>query len=215
MGTIIRKEVIAGFKTGTTTYRVLYKSTGYDGNPTAVSGLVIVPDGSAPADGHKIIAFTHGTVGVASNCAISLRPGDQSDANLEGVNQFIAAGYVFAATDYQGLGTPGPHPYLVGNAEGKNVLDIVRAAHNLREAHAGTDFAVWGHSQGGQASLFTGQLASTYAPELHLAGVAPGAPVPDLVDLFAVNIKTSAGKVLIAMALQSWARVYPTQISIR
>jgi fermentation-respiration switch protein FrsA (DUF1100 family) len=89
-----------------------------------------------------------------------------------------------------------------------NALDSVRAAHNLAEAHAGKEFAVWGHSQGGQASLFTGQFASRYAPELHLVGVAAGAPVPNLVDLFKVNIKTTIGRVLIAMALHSWEGVY-------
>jgi acetyl esterase/lipase len=89
-----------------------------------------------------------------------------------------------------------------------NALDSVRAAHRLRQAHAGVEFAVWGHSQGGHAALFTGQLASTYAPELRLVGVAAGAPVPDLVDLFKVNLKTTVGKILIAMALDSWERVY-------
>ena len=37
---------------------------------------------------------------------------------------------------------------------------------------ASRDFAVWGHSQGGQASLYTGLLAKSYAPELLLVGVA-------------------------------------------
>ena len=50
------------------------------------------------------------------------------------------AGYVLAATDYQGLGTPGPHPYLVGAAEAMNALDSVRAARNLTEAGASSDF---------------------------------------------------------------------------
>jgi len=89
-----------------------------------------------------------------------------------------------------------------------NELDAVRAAHNLAQAHTGTDFAVWGHSQGGQAALFTGQLAATYAPDLRLVGVAAGGPVPNLIELFRVNIKTTIGRVLIAMGLQSWARVY-------
>jgi pimeloyl-ACP methyl ester carboxylesterase len=70
------------------------------------------------------------------------------------------------------------------------------------------DFAVWGHSQGGQASLFSGQLAAGYAPELHLVGVAAGAPTPDLINLLKVNIKTTVGRVLIAMALSSWSEVY-------
>jgi uncharacterized membrane protein HdeD (DUF308 family) len=175
-GTIIRNEVIGGFHDGATTFRVLYKSTGYDGAPTAVSGIIVVPDGPSPVGGRKVVAFTHGTVGVATNCSPSL----QSSKALpvyEGLDEFVAAGYVIAATDYQGLGTPGPHPYLVGQSEAMNALDGVRAADNLTKAHASTDFVVWGHSQGGQASLFTGQLAATYAPELHLLGVAAGAPV--------------------------------------
>ena len=63
------------------------------------------------------------------------------------------------------MGPPGPHPYLVGTSEGMNALDSVRAARNLPEAGAGSDFAVWGHSQGGHASLFTGHLAASYAPD--------------------------------------------------
>lgn len=188
---------------------MLYTSTDHDGNPATVSGFVLVPDDAPPAQGRKVIAYTHGTVGVASNCAPSLVTNpEQQPLFLEGGDDLLGAGYVIAATDYQGLGTPGPHAYLVGDVEGMNALDSVRAARNLTEAHASDEYAVWGHSQGGHASLFTGQLASTYAPELHLAGVAAGAPVPNLRDLFAVNIETTVGRVLIAMALQSWAKVY-------
>ena len=207
-GTIIRSEVIDGFHAGATTYRVLYKSTGYDGRPTAVSGFIVAPNGPAPTTGRKVLAYTHGSVGVASNCAPSLASPEKQPLFLEGGAALLAAGYVIASSDYQGLGTPGPHPYLVGDSEAMNELDAVRAAHNLAQAHAGTDFAVWGHSQGGQAALFTGQLATTYAPELHLVGVAAGGPVPDLIDLFKVNVKTTIGRVLIAMGLQSWASVY-------
>jgi len=113
-----------------------------------------------------------------------------------------------AVTDYRGLGTPGPSPYLVGRVEAMNALDSVRAAHRLRQARAGVEFAVWGHSQGGQAALFTGQLASSYAPELRLVGVAAGAPVPDLADLFKANADPTVGRILIAMALSSWELLY-------
>ena len=89
-----------------------------------------------------------------------------------------------------------------------NALDSVRAARNLDDAHVGTDFAVWGHSQGGQASLFTGQLAKTYATELHLVGVAAGAPAANLVERFKVKIETTVGKILVSMALRSWSQVY-------
>ncbi len=207
-GTIIRREVIDDYYAGATTYRVLYLSTGYDGDPAAVSGIIVVPDNPAPPGGRQVLAYTHGTIGVAPRCAPSLQDATVTPLDLEGGERFIAAGYVIAASDYQGLGTRGPHPYLVGEAEGMNALDGVRAARNLAEADAGADFAVWGHSQGGHAALFTGQLAASYAPELRLLGVAAGGPVPNLIDLFKVNIETDVGKILIAMALHSWARVY-------
>jgi alpha-beta hydrolase superfamily lysophospholipase len=206
-GTIIRAEVIPNFYAGAVAYRVLYESTGFDGEPAAVSGVIVVPEGSPPRQGRKVIAFAHGTVGVASGCAPSLQGAGFAQI-IEGLGEFIAAGYVVAATDYAGLGTPGPHPYLVGRVEAMNVLDSVRAAHRLRQAHAGVQFAVWGHSQGGHASLFAGQIAAGYAPGLHLVGVAAGAPIPSLLDLFKAGTATPVGRILVAMALTSWWRLY-------
>ena len=207
-GTLIRSEVIDGYHPGATTYRVLYKTTGYDGAPTAASGLVLVPDRPAPTGGRTVVAYTHGTVGVESRCAPSLATPAVNPLFVEGGGELLDAGYVVAAPDYEGLGTRGPHPYLVGPSEAMSTLDAVRAARELAQAHAGADIVVWGHSQGGHAALFTGQLASSYAPELHLKGVAAGAPVPDLVALLERNLTSPVGKVLIAMALASWSRVY-------
>lgn len=206
-GTLIRYELIPGFYQGASTYRILYKSIGFDGRPIAVSGLVVVPEGPPPRGGRRIVAFTHGTVGVAQACAPSLQNVGGGQL-IDGLGSFIAAGYVVAATDYEGLGTPGPDPYLIGRVEAMNALDSVRAAHRLRAAHAGVEFAIWGASQGGQAALFTAQLASSYAPGLRLAGVAAGAPVPDLVDLFKAGVKTAVGRLLIATALNAWGEIY-------
>jgi uncharacterized membrane protein HdeD (DUF308 family)/pimeloyl-ACP methyl ester carboxylesterase len=217
-GTVIRYEQIPHFYPGAKTYRVLYKSTGPDGRPTAVSGLIVVPEGPPPRGGRKVIAFTHGAVGLAGGCAPSVQqPGDATQV-IQGLGGFIAAGYVVAASDYEGLGTRGASPDLIGRAEAMDALDSVRAAHRLRAAHAGVQFAVWGHSEGGQAALFTAALAPSYAPGLRLAGVAAGAPVPDLVDLFRVALARSAkkagageaslGRALVAMALASWQRIY-------
>jgi len=206
-GTIIRTEPIHGFPHSARAWRVLYKSTSYDGRPTAVSGMVVVPDSAAPAGGRNVLAYAHGTVGVAPNCAPSLL-GAKFVPWVAGIAQFIAAGDVIAMTDYQGLGTPGPHPYLVGRSEAIGVLDSVRAAHNLAEAQAGTTFAVWGESQGGHASLFTGELAASYAPELKLVGVAAAEPATDLRELFRIGAGTTFGDVLAAYALRAWEQVY-------
>jgi len=88
------------------------------------------------------------------------------------------------------------------------VLDSVRAARQFEGAAAGEDFAVWGHSQGGHAALFTGELARGYAPELRLAGVAAAAPATELGELFRAEIKGPIGKVLGAFALWSWSKVF-------
>ena len=74
-------------------------------------------------------------------------------------------GYIVAATDYQGLGGPGPHPYLVGPSAAHSVLDVVRAATEVTKASANTRFAVWGGWQRGHATLWTAQLAASYAPK--------------------------------------------------
>ncbi|HQZ33423.1 MAG TPA: lipase family protein [Ilumatobacteraceae bacterium] len=208
-GSVLRSEEISNFTPDATTWRVLYMSTGFDGAPAAVSGLVVVPDAPAPAGGRKIIGYTHGTVGVASRCAPSAQGLEWGDfMRSEGIAAFVDAGYVVAATDYQGLGTRGPHPYLVGTAEGMDELDMIRAAQQIPGADASNDVALWGHSQGGHASLFTAQLSASYAPELNVVGVAAGAPAPDVVALFEQNIDSPVGKILISMALAAWADVY-------
>ena len=80
-------------------------------------------------------------------------------------NGWLKHGYAIAQTDYQGLGTPGLHLYLIGRAEGASVVDIATAAHRLI-AGVGTRFAIAGHSQGGQAALFAAAQARADAPGL-------------------------------------------------
>lgn len=210
LGTVVRSEEIDTITPDARTYRVMYVSTDIAGERRAVSGLIVVPVAPAPPGGRDIIAFTHGTTGVDRRCAPSLL--DDPTPVMEALPELIAAGYVVAATDYQGLGTETRHPYLVGQVEGMNALDAARAARLLPEADTTNRFAVWGHSQGGHASLFTGQLAASYAPELELVGVAAGGPVPDLVELFEFNLATPVGKILISMALQAWADVYDVDL---
>ncbi len=207
-GTIIRSEPLDHLPAGTQGWKILYLSTGYMGKPAAISGVVIVPTAPPPRDGRKVVAWAHGTVGVAARCAPSILA-DAGASAIDGLPAFLAAGDAVVATYYQGLGTPGPHPYLVGKDEAIAVLDSVRAAHNLPQAAVGTTFVVWGASQGGHAALFTGQYASSYAPDLTLAGVAAAAPAAALLPLFQRSIGKDFGNVLSAFAIDSWAQVYP------
>jgi acetyl esterase/lipase len=204
-GTLIRAEAMRGLAVGKV-YRVLYRSTGLSGEPIAVSGMVIVPGGHAPAGGRDIVAWAHPTTGVTQPCAPSLE-GNPLET-IPGLRGLLSRGFVVAATDYPGLGTPGPHPYLVGVSEGRAVLDSVRAAQAIEEAEAGKRFAVWGHSQGGHAALFAGQLAKSYAPELEIAGVAAAAPAVELSALVTDDVGTTDGNILVSLAIWSWWKVF-------
>ena len=205
-GALIRAEPISGAPVGAAAYKLLYWSKGLSGEPIAVSGVVIVPRGEPPAPGRPVVAWAHPTTGVVDRCAPSRAR--VLFRSIQGLGEMLARGYAVAATDYPGLGTPGAHPYLVGISEGRAVLDSVRAARAIRGVGEVGGFAVWGHSQGGHAALFTGLLARDYAPELRLVGVAAAAPATELATLLRDDIDTSGGRNLTAMTLWSWSRVY-------
>ncbi len=209
-GALMHTQPLYGAPDGAAAYRILYRSTGLSGEPIVVSGMVVIPQGEPPPGGRPIVAWAHPTTGVAPRCAPSLaRVRFQM---IQGLRDMVERGYVVTATDYPGLGTPETHPYLVGDSEGRAVLDSVRAARALPDAQAGSRFAVWGHSQGGQAALYTGLLAKGYAPDLQLVGVAAAAPATELSTLMRDDLGTSGGNNLTAMTLWSWARVYGAPI---
>ncbi|HEY0539647.1 MAG TPA: lipase family protein [Actinoallomurus sp.] len=176
-GGLIRSEPVTA-PAGVRGWRILYHSRGVSGADVAVSGTVFVPATATPPGGRHVVAWAHGTTGSGDSCAPSTDPHPLN--GIEDGAPLVAAGDAIVATDYEGLGTPGPHPYLVGTSEAHSVLDAVRAAAELPGTGIGRSFVVFGHSQGGQAALFTGELAAGYAPELRLLGVAAASPPTDL-----------------------------------
>ena len=172
-----------GAPRGAVAWRVLYRSEAINGAPIGVSGLIVAPDETPPPGGWPVIGYAHGTTGLADRCA----PSKAADVVVAGgatgdlpLPPLWERGFVVAATDYEGLGTPGRHPYLVGGSEGRSVLDAVRATRRLPDAGAGEDVIVLGVSQGGHAALFAGELAGGYAPEIDLRGVVALAPGAEL-----------------------------------
>ena len=205
-GTIFRVWPLeGGVRAGVKGYRVLYRSTGTKGEPVAVTGAVIFP-AEPGSKKRNVVAWAHPTTGVVSKCAPTLLP--DLSGTIQGIDSLTDQGYVVVATDYVGLGTRDVHPYLVGISAAHAVLDSVRAAQNLHDSQAGHRFAVWGHSQGGHAALFTGIHAKTYAPELELVGVAATAPATDLAALFTADRNTASGRSLTSMTVLSWSRAF-------
>lgn len=198
--------LVGGGPGNTEAHRILYESTDPSGKGIKVSGAIYVPSGPAPPGGRDIIAWAHPTTGVVNKCAPSLMP--DNAGMIWGLKSMLAKGYIVVATDYPGLGTPGIHPYLIGASEGRAVLDSVRAARALPKWGASNRFVVWGHSQGGHAALYAGELAKSYAPELKLLGVAAAAPATYLIELFDSDKSTVTGKELTAMTIYSWSNLY-------
>lgn len=156
--------------------RILYSSTdGIDGKtPVVVSGAFFVPKGTPPAGGWPLLAWAHGTTGIADVCAPSWMPRSERDANY--LNTWLQQGYAIVATDYQGLGTPGPHPYLAVRPAAYSVLDSVRAVLKGFPTVANR-IVIIGQSQGGSAAFASAGIAPAYAPDLNFRGsVGTGVP---------------------------------------
>lgn len=192
---------------GAKAWRIRYETTDVDGDRTQSSGVLVVPDGAAPPAGREVVAWAHGTVGIASSCT-PIRTLDQ----IPGLADMLARGWAVVATDYPGLGTRGPHAYLVGDAAAAAVLDSVRAARNFAQAHAGPRFVAWGHSQGAHAALFSGRRAQAYAPDLQMLGIAAVSPPTELAE----NMKqadVTVRALLTAFTAESWSKVYGADIA--
>ncbi|MGW3767023.1 alpha/beta hydrolase family protein [Actinomadura verrucosospora] len=159
---------------------VTYASEGVGGKRITVTGTVAVPKGTPPPGGWPVLSWAHGTTGTADACAPSAdAPGgpvrDYLSLTEAYLDKWVANGFAVVQTDYEGLGTPGGHPYMNGASEANTVTDIVRAARRT-DPRIGRDWFVAGHSQGGQATLYTA-AAKQKPRDIRLRGavaIAPG-----------------------------------------
>lgn len=206
-GDVIRSEPLTGFniKDGTG-YRVLYVSKDPTGALRASGGMIFVP--TKPATGKRnVVAYAHGTSGLGDACAPSRS--DLTPAAQPFIQTLMDLGYVYTATDYVGLGTPGEPFYMIGSSEAEDVVNSVRAAQNFPGTNAGNTYAVMGHSQGGHSAIWTGALSKKIAPELELVGVAASAPATQLEPLLNQQWNSTIGWAIGPEVALSWPLVYP------
>jgi alpha-beta hydrolase superfamily lysophospholipase len=206
-GVLLRHEAFErGVAAGARAWRILYTTTRPDVRAAVASAIVLAS--RAPYDGPRpVIAWTHGTTGVVPGCAPSVL--DDPFANVPALRQLIDNGWIFVGTDYVGQGTPGPHPYLIGEGEARSALDSIRALRQFKEVRAGESTVVWGHSQGGHAALWTGIVAPTYAPDVNILGIAAVAPASDLRSLLDAVQGRPIGRIMSSFVLRSYGEAYP------
>lgn len=216
LGSVIRSRALEGTMALPSAARntlVLYRSTGAAGGVIAVSGTLAIPQGTPPTGGWPVISWTHGTTGLAAICAPSLDAAGGPEhpyilkirALLDG---FVRAGFAIAATDYEGLGVAGRHPFLQGVPNARNALDMLRAARAIEPA-IGARYGVVGHSQGGHADLFTAAEGPRYAPEFQLMGniaMAPGSHIAERLEMVRTSAAVELGLPYLLYVLQSYAQ---------
>jgi hypothetical protein len=202
-----RNSAYAGVA-GTKAFQVLYRSDNATNRATGVSGTVLVPNAPWTGAGPRpIIGYGAFTLGIGDQCAASRAYNNGNDG---GINALLKQGWAVAISDYEGLGTPGLHTYMVGQSQGRAVLDSVRAATRLPGSglSAQAPIGIAGYSQGGASAGWAGELAPAYAPELQIKGIVAGGTPADLIR---VSQKIDGGfwSGLALMAAPGFDAAYP------
>ncbi|MBS0877805.1 MULTISPECIES: lipase family protein [unclassified Tatumella] len=164
-----------GLSEASAQYLIHYTSiSGIDGKTHREdSGAVFLPKGPAPEGGWPVVVWTHGTVGVAYQCAPSLNPRTPRDQQY--LNSWLSLGFAVVAPDYAGLGSPGLHHYLNSRSEAWSVLDSISAS--LKSFPLSNKIIIIGQSQGAHAAFAASGYQPSYAPALHVLGtVLTGTP---------------------------------------
>ena len=188
--------------TGATKITFRYRSTDRDGSFINVYGRAYIP---LTGDNHQVFAFAPGTTGMGDQCAPSLENVKVSNwGNYDShMLMYASQGFAVVTTDYEGMrDTTRIHHYMVGELEGRALLDAIRALRMLPEAQHRLDaehVVVGGYSQGGHAAYWADTIAPTYAPDVVVKGVVGFGPV--------MSVKESVGDVAYGSSL-NWFGPY-------
>lgn len=204
-GHLIRSQAVGDYALpkGVRAVRILYHSQSETGQDVAASGVVLIPPGTPPEGGWPVIAWAHGTSGVARICAPSMMK-DVYYGDL-GLFPMVRAGFAVIAADYAGLGTQGPHQYMSLAAQANDVINGVKAAHDA-VGDLSRRWVVDGHSQGGGAAWFVAQQEGVLRDPNYLGAVAvaPAVNVPWLIhSMGAANDSAAFYDVFVAYGIKA------------
>lgn len=192
---------------GTEGFGIMYWSTNLQDKLVPVSGVLFAP--TAKAQGRRnILAWAHGSFGLADQCSPSLGYFQGNGASLPVVSMATGSGAIFVASDYEGLGTPAEHPFMVNEVTGRNVLDSIRAAERFTGAGADANAVVMGHSEGAGAGLLAADMHADYAPELRLVGTIAVSP-PSNMALLHTQLDGSEYFAYQLLLLRGYRAAYP------
>jgi Secretory lipase len=194
-----------------TALAIQYRTRSATNAPIAVTGSVYVPTAAWAGPGPRpIVSVAQGTQGLGDQCAPSKSLVSGINYGLPYVQALLAEGWAVAITDYEGLGMPGTHTYIVADVAARAQIDIVRAAQKVTSLGlaANAPIGFTGYSQGGQAAARAAEIESTYAPELNVAGVVAGG-VPSDPEQLGTTLNGGIWFAFLAMAAVGLDAAYP------
>jgi pimeloyl-ACP methyl ester carboxylesterase len=150
------------------TVRILYHSRSPNGEDVAVSGVVLLPDGTPPAAGWPVIAWAHDFNGSARQCAPSLIKNLKEGPLL---SMYASLGYAVVASDYAGLGTSFPHAALDLQSNALDVIYSIPAAHAALP-QLGSKWVAVGYSLGALVAVGVAEAESEIADPNYLGAIA-------------------------------------------
>jgi acetyl esterase/lipase len=192
-------------------YTLRFQSLYPDGSPASGTAQLFLPRAAEPPE--MMYLFAPGSTGLINSC----RPSREHIAGIRWglyrshVLAFAGQGLLGLLPDYLGFGDPGRlQPYMSAVAEGRLVLDAIRAARRFLEQKGWSlprgkpAVFVSGFSQGGHAIFAAADLQRAYAPEVRLSGIIGYGPTTDLEALFR-EFPVSA-----PMAIYTYSKMYGT-----
>jgi len=197
---------------------IRYTSSDGQSNDVPIYARVYMP--LSPNKQLPVLAFAPGTTGLGDGCAASIeQPQKRNWANYDSLMAAYASqGYIVIITDYEGMRDPARiHHYMVGDVEGRAVLDSLRAVKNLDSTQKIVDESALftgGYSQGGHAAYWADAIASKYAPEIKLKGAIGFGPVTSvnetLTDAITNNANINWFGPFVIVSYQDWYKhTYP------
>lgn len=181
-GTVLRSRPITlvgvTFTVPVAARQVLYRTTGQLGQPTVTVATIIHPPGST-----KLVSYqmAYDALGAQCDPSYTSRGGDSTPTSnglemTSFITRYVNAGDTVVISDYEGKHLD----YVAGQEEGYNTLDGIKAAERALKLPASTPVGMVGYSGGAIATDFAGELATKYAPQLHIVGEAEGGVLVDM-----------------------------------
>jgi hypothetical protein len=186
-------------------YQLMYRSTGQQGQATAVITTVLIPS-NAPALGRKVFSYQSFYDSLTINCTPSYLTVKGTLFEESNVDPALKAGHVVVLSDYEGLQSQ----WIANKNTAHGVLDGVRAAIKFNKTGLSANAAIgmMGFSGGGHATGWAAEMAPTYAPELNIVGAALGG-VPANVGNVARKVDGTLFAGVYLAAVVGLSRAYP------